>query len=240
VRNNDKEIKVAKERTKIQGAEKAFEEQEVAGKIKRIVVKPLKIKEFGLSIDGTAGLLVKSIPDDVLQQLDAKYRNKFTKAETKAQRQDKSVPSQTREEECEDCLYKIPGQEGKYGVPISALKKCLIAAGKPLGLYQTLLNQAVFIVNPNGHWLIPLDGKPKWHMDERPVMGGKFPNLAPCLRFRPMFDKWSITFKIKYREDMISAEDIVNLYEQAGFSVGLCEYRPEKGGDLGTFRVRRG
>lgn len=173
-----------------------------------------------------------------MEELDRNHREKLTAAEKKAKKKDKSIAMPTKEEECEACLYMTQERKPRFGIPVSALKKCILTAGKSSGIPSTILNQAFFVTGDIGG-IIPLDGNPEWVMDERPVMVGTFNNRNPALRQRPRFDKWEITFKIRYRADLITPETLVNLYEQAGFSVGLCEYRPEKTGNLGTFRVKR-
>ena len=36
---------------------------------------------------------------------------------------------------------------------------------------------------------------------------------------------------------MLTTDDIINLMNRAGFGVGLCEMRPEKGKEFGRFEV---
>lgn len=59
------------------------------------------------------------------------------------------------------------------------------------------------------------------------------------LRFRPEHAKWAIDLRMTYDADLLGPETIFNLIERAGFGVGLGEWRPEKGGQWGTFRVAR-
>ena len=76
-------------------------------------------------------------------------------------------------------------------------------------------------------------------MDTRAVRIGKFPNKVTTLAYRPRFDIWKIKARIRYNAKLISPSQLVNLFENAGFSVGLCEYRPEKGGNCGMFEVEK-
>jgi hypothetical protein len=43
--------------------------------------------------------------------------------------------------------------------------------------------------------------------------------------------------KIEYDEDNISASSIASLLSRAGMSVGVGEWRPEKSGDFGRFKL---
>jgi hypothetical protein len=59
------------------------------------------------------------------------------------------------------------------------------------------------------------------------------------LRYRPQFDEWSVKLKIMYARNSISPEQIVNLFNVAGFAVGIGERRPGKSGDsFGMFKVK--
>ena len=42
---------------------------------------------------------------------------------------------------------------------------------------------------------------------------------------------------IDYNASVITIEQLINLIEIPGYSVGLCEWRPEKNGPYGRFRV---
>lgn len=59
------------------------------------------------------------------------------------------------------------------------------------------------------------------------------------LRYRGGFEKWRATLPISYNANVISAEQIANLFELAGFAIGVGEWRPPKNGDFGRFHVAR-
>ena len=52
---------------------------------------------------------------------------------------------------------------------------------------------------------------------------------AKVMRTRPRFDKWKIEFNLRYNEEKIDLETIVNALEYAGSYVGLCDSRPKYG-----------
>lgn len=133
-------------------------------------------------------------------------------------------------------LYRLPN--GKYGVPASGVKNCAVSACRFLDSIKMTRAKGSFFVLEDADGLVELKTK-KHLIDERMVSIGTFGNKVKMVRFRPRFDEWSITFKVVYDPDSISAEQLLNLYDRAGFSVGLCEFRPEKSGSYGMFHVKR-
>lgn len=48
-------------------------------------------------------------------------------------------------------------------------------------------------------------------------------------RCRPRFNKWEITFKIVYDNEVFNVDDIVHILQIAGSKIGLSDYRPRYG-----------
>lgn len=139
--------------------------------------------------------------------------------------------------EVEAALYRLPN--GKYGMPASGLKNAAVSACRFLDGVPMSRAKGAFFVLEDADGLVEIKTK-KHSIDERMVAVGPFGRKVKMARFRPRFDEWSCTFKVLFSPDLISAEQLLNLYERAGFSVGLCEFRPEKSGSMGMFRVKRG
>lgn len=139
--------------------------------------------------------------------------------------------------EVEAATYRLPNK--KYGIPASGLKNCAVSACKFIDGVPMTRAKGAFFVLEDADGLCELDVK-RPSIDERMVAIGPFGKKTKMARFRPRFDEWSCTFKVLYDPDLLSAEQLLNLYERAGFSVGLCEYRPEKSGSMGMFHVKRG
>lgn len=57
------------------------------------------------------------------------------------------------------------------------------------------------------------------------------------LRYRGQFDPWGVRISVQLNTAVISAEQVVNLFNLAGFAVGVAEWRPERDGPYGRFRV---
>jgi hypothetical protein len=57
------------------------------------------------------------------------------------------------------------------------------------------------------------------------------------IRFRGQFNEWRVTLNVRYNMDQISSEQLLNLFELAGFSCGVGEWRMERGGTFGTYTL---
>lgn len=58
-------------------------------------------------------------------------------------------------------------------------------------------------------------------------------------RFRGAFINWSMNLSIEYNPDLITPEQIRNLVDTSGFTVGIGDFRPGVGGSYGTFQVKQ-
>ena len=57
------------------------------------------------------------------------------------------------------------------------------------------------------------------------------------VRYRPCWDEWKVELTVDLNERLFTVEQLVALMDSAGFGVGVGEWRPEKDGDNGRFRV---
>lgn len=197
-------------------------------KEKSVSIPPIELSYVKITLEGTSPLLM----------------NKFTE-KSKREMEDKQQKAAKRAKAARDphqeflaALYTIPGKKTQYGIPAGALKKTAVNACRFVdGVKMTQMNGS-FHVQAGAANLVPLKAS-KPVMDEQIVRVGPFGNKVAMPRYRPRFDKWEITFEVEYNPRCISPEQLLNLYENAGFSVGLLEFRPEKGGSFGRFRVKR-
>lgn len=59
------------------------------------------------------------------------------------------------------------------------------------------------------------------------------------MRYRPRFEKWGARFNLFINDDLLDVETAHQLLNEAGLTIGIGDFRPEKRGPFGTFRVTR-
>jgi hypothetical protein len=132
-----------------------------------------------------------------------------------------------------------PDQAWKYvpdtfGFPASGFKKAMVSACSMVeGVKKTWIRGLVHI---HGNYL-PIRYK-KLVMRQDTVRVGPFGKKSADIRFRGEFHDWEIDLEISYNRSAISPEQIAMLLNNAGFSVGVGEWRPEKDGSHGTFAIK--
>lgn len=57
------------------------------------------------------------------------------------------------------------------------------------------------------------------------------------MRHRPRYENWSMEFILEVQDDLLSVDLCQQLLTEAGLQVGIGDFRPEKRGPFGSFRV---
>lgn len=183
-----------------------------------VELKSIRIERINLEIEGDSALIVHA--------WSAKAKKEMLDKQMKKAKTAKDAKDPQRD--YEEAFYRLP--DGKPGFPTIAFKQAAVSAGGRFsdGLKMTELRGAFFI---DGE-LAEIKGKPNMREDMVRVGMG-----TADIRYRPEFKTWRVTLPIKYNADKISLEQLVNLFNLAGFGVGVGEWRPEKDGQYGMFHV---
>lgn len=116
-----------------------------------------------------------------------------------------------------------------FGFPAVGIKGAAVtAAGDVDGMKKTETRRRFHVVGE----FIQIEGVPTQREDMVRIGMG-----TADIRFRAEFREWRATVRISYNASAISPEQIVNLFNLAGFGVGIGEWRPEKDGPYGRFHV---
>lgn len=206
---------------------------EIKTKEKKIVIPRIKKEIATITIKGITPLLVNKFSE--------KAKTEIQEKQAKTAKNVKGARNPQLEYESAMYVLEKKGKVLRTGIPASGLKLAAVSACRCVdGLKMTQVT-AAFHVLDDGMDLIEVKnskGKPAIpEIDERPVKIGPFGKKVTTIRYRPIYNDWMCTFRVIYNPDMISPDQLVNLYSNAGFSVGLCEHRPERKGKLGMFEV---
>ncbi len=200
-------------------------------KVKKVVdnngevkLEPMKRSKVRLRIVGISPLIQHQWSQKAITMMKEKQAGKKTK--------NRAV--RDPEKECEDATYRTV--DGEYGVPAMAIKSAICsAAHKDIGVEKTLVKKALFIECKDAGMVVPMD------CDE-PEMGEDMVRVgmgSADIRYRPYFHRWAVDMEWELATDYLQVGDLVNLIDRAGFGIGIGEWRPEKGGEYGRFRVDR-
>jgi len=137
--------------------------------------------------------------------------------------------------EYEGAFYRLKGDSG-YGFPATAFKLATIGGARFYSqVTMTALKQFLFFhgePSDDGQMLVPIAGDPEMREDVVRVGRG-----GADLRYRPIFAEWTATLQITYVTSALTRDSVLSLIDAGGLGVGVGEWRPEKGGDNGMYRI---
>lgn len=181
-----------------------------------IELPPLNIQNVTFMLVGDSPLIVHAWSEKAKRQMLDKQMKKATKGKE----------AKDPEADYEACFYRT--ETGAYGFPAIGLKAAMVSAARFVDAKMTVLRGAVHIDAE----MIEIVGEPRPREDMVRVGMG-----TADIRYRPEFPEWRSPVTIKFNASVISAEQIANLLNNAGFGVGIGEWRPERNGSYGRFHV---
>lgn len=197
-----------------------------------VLIPRIQPKVLEVEIVGTTPLLVCAWSKKAKEQMLAKQMKRANKA-----REAKNPH--------EDYLAGLyTSTTGWTGIPAGGVKGCLVNSCRAVdGLPMTLAKRMIFVraqgYTEGGQELVRVYGDHEMHEAMVRIDSGGTADI----RFRPIYKEWSIKLEIEFLASVISAEQVLNLLELAGFVEGLCEHRPgapkSNTGNLGRFAIKR-
>lgn len=195
-----------------------------------IELPPLALETVEIPLIGTSPLIVNAWSEKALRAMADKQQKRATKGREAKVPFDDFVGS----------LYWLsdkpekPAQEdvsaATFGLPAIAFKSAAVTACTSTGaISKVAARQAFHVV---GEMVEIIGPEPAMREDVCRVGMG-----VADLRYRGQFDPWGVRVRVEINTAVISAEQVVNLFGLAGFAVGVAEWRPERDGGYGRFRV---
>ena len=140
------------------------------------------------------------------------------------------------EAEYEAAFYRLKG--GGYGFPVTAFKLATVGGARFYprnAVTMKGLKQFMFFrgeMGEDGQSLAPIEGEPQMREDVVTVGRG-----GTDLRYRPIFQEWSSVLEVTYVTSALTRGSLLSLIDAGGMGIGVGEWRPEKNGDFGTYRI---
>lgn len=181
-----------------------------------IQLPALQIKTLSLMLIGDSPLIVHAWTEKAKRQILDKHMKKAKQAKE----------AKDPQADYEGCFYRTP--TGAYGFPAIGVKSAMVGACRFVDMKMTEARGAFHIDVE----MLTVIGEPRPREDMVRVGMG-----LPDIRYRPEFLDWKIPVEVKYNSSVISAEQIANLLNTAGFAIGIGEWRPERNGSYGRFHV---
>lgn len=185
-----------------------------------IDLPPINLQTMEITLVGDSPLICHAWSDKAKRMM-------LDKQMGKAQhKKDKKDP----EQDFKDSLYHL--DEGRFGFPAVAFKAAAVSACRfAEGVKMTEARGAFHIIGE----MVEVNGIPTPREDMVRVGMG-----TADIRFRGEFKEWSVTLNVRFNVSALSPAQIVNLFNTAGFGVGVGEWRPERDGSYGMFHVATG
>lgn len=182
----------------------------------QIALPPLRIEAVSFMLIGDSPLIVHAWSEKAKRQMLDKQMKKARQAQE----------AKDPQADYEACFYRR--EAGGYGFPAIGVKAAMISACRFADMKMTEARGAFHIDAE----MLPVVGEPRPREDMVRVGMG-----TADIRYRPEFVDWRIPVTLKINASVISAEQVANLLNIAGFGVGIGEWRPERNGSYGRFHV---
>lgn len=203
-----------------------------APKSTAVELPPLNLQTLDIPIIGDSGLICHAWSKKARQQMLDKQMKKA--AQGKAAKDPWMNFCET--------LYWLDGMPEKpteddimtarFGFPAVAFKSAAITAVTSTGgMTKVMARQTFHII---GEYVEILGPPPSMREDMVRIAMG-----TADIRHRAEFETWGAILRVQHNANVLSAEQVISLFEAGGFGVGIGDWRPEKDGVSGRFHVAR-
>lgn len=203
-----------------------------AAKSTAVELPPLNLQTLDIPIIGDSGLICHAWSAKAKKQMLDKQMKKATAGK---------VAKDPWQDFCET-LYWLDGMPEKpteddvmtarFGFPAVAFKSAAITAVTSTGgMTKVMARQCFHIL---GEFVEILGPAPSMREDMVRVGMG-----TADIRHRAEFETWGAMLRVQHNANVLSAEQVISLFEAGGFGVGIGDWRPEKDGVSGRFHVAK-
>ena len=196
-----------------------------------ITIPPMNIQSLEVVLVGDSPLVVHAWSDKAKKMmLDKQMKKAMPKKEAKSPERD-FIDSLYWYSPKPESPTLEDVQKGQFGFPAIAFKAAAVDACSHVEGVTKVAARGAFHIDGD---LVRIEGTPTPREDMVRIGMG-----VADIRYRAEFRTWRVRLPIRYNANVISAEQIVNLFETAGFAIGVGEHRPQRDGQCGRFHVAR-
>ena len=220
---------------------------------KAIEIKPIELETVDITIVGTTPLIIHAWSEKAKREMLDKQMGKAKKAkhDIKVPVNDfmaacywlSEQPEPGKDDEEAEANYLAALEAGAhFGFPVTGIKQSIIMGAKRGGLdvVATELRASFFLAGGTDASTVDLaeiiTPEPPVMREDMVKVGGM--SKTADIRHRPEFHDWRIPLKLTYNKNgKYSLEQIMNCVNVGGFACGIGEWRPERDGQFGMYRL---
>lgn len=189
-------------------------------------IQPMRTRRIIAYAVGTTPYIMHRQSMKVMRQLlyPAPKKNQAERARTLKQN-----PMEEFQGSC--YLNRDPKEPALFHMPNETIQKAIAnAALDTSGATKTEISRWCSVVSKN----INVFGIPQ--MFTHPARQSGI-SRAPYLPTRPIFPRWAFSVELEYKVDPLNDQQVLTLLANSGMIVGCGDWRPQKGGPYGKFRL---
>jgi len=186
----------------------------------KVQIPELKKETISVEIIGLTPLIMEKMDMDVVERYNLKKGKKLSKKDDVLE-----------EEKYEGKKHFT--EDGKIGFPSAGFRNGMVEVAPYLDGMDKKKIRSIQTTQE----IIPI----KYKKEVKDIKWGKTSGItkAPRKIIRPKFQEWSCKVDFTYNAEMISAEQVINLLNWAGFHMGIGGFRPQCSGIFGQYEVKR-
>lgn len=195
-----------------------------------VTIPPLDIRTMEIKLVGDSPV--------IFHRWSEKARNEMLGKQMKAAKQAKEAKDPWRDF-CETMYWLSPKPDkpteedvrnATFGAPVVWFKSAAVDACSHVSGVTKVQARGAFHLNGE---FVEMHGDGPYMREDmvRIAMG------TADIRHRGEFRDWHVVVSVRFNASVLSAEQIVNLFNVAGFATGVGEYRPSRDGSYGMFHV---
>lgn len=182
-----------------------------------IEIPPIRKERIVLRVVGDTELITHNWNQKAITEMEAKQGGKA---------REKKAPK-VPEDEFQGAFYRL--DDGTPACKAIAFKAAAVEAAMTVeGMTKAHVRRTFHVIGE----LLPIEGEAYMRRDMVRIGMG-----VADIRYRPGFKTWAVNVPIVYDASIITLEQLIHLFNKAGFSVGVHEWRSEKDGMYGLFHV---